>query len=457
MKELLAAFRGLKGAPLALWLVIFAYAVDITGFYGAIPLMKPFLAHDIGISPGWASTTVSLFTGAISIIMILVGPIVDKKLGIRLGLLLALLIAFAGRALFGGAAFAGGFPTAIVALVVLAVGEGLLQPVAFSGVKRYTTEETSAMGFAVFYALFNLSVTAVGPMSAAIRTRVDAAHEAGGTRMSGFAAVIMVCSLFSLIGFFGILGTLTRKREAESLRSDEPAPEGAEDAAGAVGAAGAAGGAPKAKKGPSPLANGRFLFFIFALLPVRTLFAHQWLTMPDYVLRAYSKEVQDSMELFVDSMNPAVIFFGVPIITALTKRFSVVTMMIAGTFVSAASSFILCGPRSALLLTTYFVVFSIGEAMWSSRFYELAAELAPPGMTAQYMGVANFPWLIAKTTTGFYAGWVLERFVPADGPKNPSTMWMIYGAVALLSPLLLLLARAWMKDLGKAPRAPGAA
>ena len=36
-----------------------------------------------------------------------------------------------------------------------------------------------------------------------------------------------------------------------------------------------------------PFSNVRFLFFIFMLLPVRTLFVHQWLTMPEYILRAY--------------------------------------------------------------------------------------------------------------------------------------------------------------------------
>ena len=38
-----------------------------------------------------------------------------------------------------------------------------------------------------------------------------------------------------------------------------------------------------------PFGNARFLFFIFMLLPVRTLFAHQWLTMPEYILRSYPK------------------------------------------------------------------------------------------------------------------------------------------------------------------------
>ena len=35
-----------------------------------------------------------------------------------------------------------------------------------------------------------------------------------------------------------------------------------------------------------PLKDKRFLYFIFALIPVQTLFAHNWLTIPQYTSRA---------------------------------------------------------------------------------------------------------------------------------------------------------------------------
>jgi MFS family permease len=178
---------------------------------------------------------------------------------------------------------------------------------------------------------------------------------------------------------------------------------------------------------------------------VRTLFAHQWLTMPEYVLRSYPHEIADKMEWLVDSVNPLVIFLGVPTITALTKRFHVLWMMIIGSLVSAAATFLLVPGPSTPMLITYFVVFSIGEALWSSRFLEYAAELAPEGRVAQYMGVANLPWFVAKLTTGLYSGFILERFVPKEGPKSTGTMWLIYGAIAMVSPIALMAARKWIR------------
>jgi MFS family permease len=190
-------------------------------------------------------------------------------------------------------------------------------------------------------------------------------------------------------------------------------------------------------------------------LPVRTLFAHQNLTLPGYVLRAYPKEVADRMEWIVNWVNPVIIFFGVPLLTALTKRFHVYTMMIVGTAVSALPTFLLCLGPSLPTLLAYLVLFSIGEALWSARFYEYASELAPAGRVAQYTGLALVPWLVAKGTTGLYSGRLLAKYVPEHGPENSATLWLIYGVVATMTPIGLLLARGWvMRGARSATSAP---
>ena len=183
------------------------------------------------------------------------------------------------------------------------------------------------------------------------------------------------------------------------------------------------------------------------LLPVRTLFAHQWLTFPQYILRAYPKTVADHMEQLVFWINAGIVFFGVPIATALTRHINVYRMMIIGTLVSALPTFLLCVGPNVYLLITYFVIFSIGEALWSARFMQYASELAPPGRVAQYMGLAQIPWLLAKGTTGLYSGYILSKFCPDDVSReamHTGTMWLIYGAIAISTPIGLRLARKWV-------------
>jgi MFS family permease len=193
-----------------------------------------------------------------------------------------------------------------------------------------------------------------------------------------------------------------------------------------------------------PFRNVRFLFFICMLFPVQTLFAHQWLTMPPYVLRAYPDDVADRMEWIVSWINSGIIVVGVPIATALTRRVNVYTMMIIGTTVSALPTFLLAIEPRVELLVAYLVLFSIGEVLWQPRFLQYAAELAPEGRVAQYMGLANVPWVTAKMTTGLYSGEILRRYCPEGGPFRTETMWSLYAFIAVSTPIGLLLARRWV-------------
>lgn len=441
MKEFIEAFKALRHAPLAFWLCVLAFTFDGMAYFGILPLMKPFLAQDLGIKPQYASIWVSCFTGSLTIAMLLVGK-GENLLGIRKSIILALIFSSVGRFLYASSPFMGGLVGLGVSLVVVAVGEATVQVMCYAGVKKYTTAKNSSMGYALLYAGLNFGAMLTGPLSAKVRTTQDVAYKAGESRLSGFNAMNWTCLGITVLTLVAFALLMTKKREANVMR----APEAKDDVAVPVQEKqGKTSIAPPAATGRSPWKDPRFMFFIFALLPVRTLFAHQWLTMPEYVLRSYSPEVADHMEVFVDSMNPLVIFFGVPTIAALTKKFHVLNMMLVGSFVSAAATFMLCAGEHLSLLIAYFVMFSIGEAIWSSRFLEYASEIAPEGRVAQYMGVANLPWFVAKTTTGFYSGFILEHFVPKDGAKNPGTMWLFYGAIAMMSPLMLAAARKWLK------------
>jgi hypothetical protein len=309
------------------------------------------------------------------------------------------------------------------------------------------------MGYGLIYAIMNLGIVAVGALSSWIRPAVQKiidGHPDAGTdpfidflarlTSSGVQAVNWVCTGITALTFVGFLLLMSRHAETAKLRPDRAEEMRKADHSSL---------STRLRRyfAEGPFTNPRFIFFIFMLLPVRTLFAHQWLTMPQYILRAYPEGIADHMEWLVNWINPLIIFIGVPLATALTRHVNVYRMMVIGSLVSAAPTFLLCfGPHLGLLIT-YFVVFSIGEALWSARFLEYASELAPEGRVAQYMGLANVPWLLAKGTTGLYSGWMLATYVPAHTPHQEletGTMWFIYGCIAMISPLGLWLARKWI-------------
>ncbi len=190
-----------------------------------------------------------------------------------------------------------------------------------------------------------------------------------------------------------------------------------------------------------PFHNGRFTFFIFILIPVQTLFAHNWLTLPYYINRAFGGSAVGANFEFFSNINPILIFFLTPLVAALTSRARVYPMMIWGTLVMAAPTFLLTLPPSPALLITYILLMSIGEAMWQPRFLQLVAEIAPEGQVGVYMGIGQLPWFMTKVFTGVYSGWFLSQYCPLVGPQNTEFMWLIYALIAMVSPVALWMAK----------------
>ncbi|MEP0845874.1 MAG: MFS transporter [Phycisphaerae bacterium] len=465
--DFLGAFKDLLGLPAGFWVVVFTFVIESMAYFGVLTLMNSYLTRDLGIADKYASSFVSVFTMLVTLFMLGAGSYAES-FGLRRAILAALVLCLVGRILYSivpGLGMSAIITIVIGSLLIVALGEAILQPVCYSGVKQYTDEKTSSMGYGLIYALMNAGIVVVGGLSAWIRPGVQdvldgvkatATNPAAsvpkgdlvtgwfaGWTGSGIQAVNWVCAGITAVTLVGFLLCMSRRVEVNKLRPDTAEQQRERR--------------KREKRSivdgiweyitEGPFGNARFIFFIFMLLPVRTLFAHQWLTMPEYILRAYPKDVGDYMEWLVNWINPAIIFVGVPIVTALTRHVNVYTMMILGSLVSAAPTFLLCSGPNLTMLITYFFLFSIGEAMWSARFLEYASELAPPGRLAQYMGLANIPWLLAKGTTGFYSGLMLSKYCPAGAPPeqlHTETLWFIYGCIAMVTPIGLVLARKWV-------------
>lgn len=433
LRILFAASRGF-------WLVNQINFGDGIAYFGFLALMTLFMERDVGLSTNDATTAISFFSGMVTLTMALGGGWVSDRLGVRKALSMAVAVILIGRIFFVGAPLVGAEiliqSMAWTSLLVMAVGEGILQPALYSGVKEYTDKRTATLGYAFLYSIMNVGIAAgawISPKArewwagrGGIATVED--PSAGISGAFWFFIGITVVMLLVHLNFF------TRQVEERDRVKDDLAP--VEDPARAASSW-------LQKIRALPILDHRFLFFIFVLLPVRTLFAHQFLTMPHYVTRAFPPEVGARWE-WINGLNPLVIVIGVPLFAMFTARQKVVDMMILGTLVSALSTLLLVTAPSVPLLLAYVILFSLGEAMWSSRFLEYVADLAPPGRVGIYMGVANIPWFLAKMTTGLYAGWMIDHFVPATGAQNPQGLWLVYFGIAAISPIGLITARKWL-------------
>ncbi|OGR63067.1 MAG: hypothetical protein A2X34_04905 [Elusimicrobia bacterium GWC2_51_8] len=427
-------FKASKG----FWLVNAVNFGDGIAYFAILTLLTRFLETRVGMSSVSVGLAVSMFTGLVTLFMF-GGGFVSDKLGVRKAITFSLVSVLTGRILLCLAPVIGGGSLkqslAWTALAIMAVGEGVIQPALYAGTKEYTDSRTATIGYGILYSIMNLGIVAGSFISPFIRTP-DLFLNLGFTRIYGLGlgidGVFRVCAGVTAIMLVNHLFFFTKDTEEKCrvVLNEAPVITGRSPTL-----------AEKIKE--LPFGDWKFMFFIFILLPVRTLFAHQFLTMPDYVFNVFPPEVNAKFE-WINGLNPLIIVVFVPLVAALTENVNVITMMIIGTMLSALTTFVLVPGPDIRLLMLDVILFSFGEALWSSRFLEYVAGIAPPGKIGAYMGLAGIPWFMAKFTTGLYSGAMIKRFIPPHGPQDSSTLWLIYGFIACITPVTLIIARKWL-------------
>jgi len=405
-----------------------------------------------------AGLMVGVLTAGITLSMFFLGFVADK-FGVRRALIWAFLLLLGGRVLIAGAGYV--FPPSglwstlhvvtMAGILLIVIGYGMYQPAAYTAVRQFTNPKTAGMAFAMLYALMNLGGWLP---SFAFLLRDD---DYLGLGIRGVFWVYAALTVIALLVTITLLNKTTvanaianAKAETAVIKAAErgepssPAVDtGTEEKVGA--AARPVGFLANFKDWVvnHPFTDLKFTFFIFALIPVQTLFAYNWLVLPVYINRSYSGWIGEYFEIAAN-FNPILIFFFAPIVAALTQKRKVYNMMIAGTFIMAAPAFLLAIGTTGILLFAYLLIMTIGEAMWQPRFLQYAAEIAPEGRTGVYMGVAQFPWFLTKLIVPLYSGTLIAKYVPAEGFKSPETLWLISACIAMLSTIILFLAKGWI-------------
>ena len=446
LKEITQPFIDLFHASRALWGVNLSYLLEGLTYFGVVGYLVIYFTDFIKLDDIAAGQMVGFLTAGITLAMLFLGATVDW-IGIRKSLLYALTFMLIGRILLTlspnitsqTGLWSSSHLIAMLGLVGIIIGYGIYQPACYTAVKKFTTEKTSAMGYAMLYAIMNLGGFLPGIIAPPIR-------KAFASNEQGMLAVMWVYVGLTVVGILVVAILLTKKtiektvQEVSTETKEKIEADKKED------------DDRSAKEKIMfylknfPIKDFRFMYFIFILIPVQTLFAHNWLTLPVYFQRAFTGVVSDNFEFFTN-FNPILIFILTPMVAALTIKADTYKMMIYGTFVMAFPTFILALGPSIFHVFAYLILMTIGEAMWQPRFLQWVADIAPKGMTGIYMGIGQFPWFLTKVVTSLYSGWFLMHYAP-DGmlpsQMNTETMWFIYGCIAMVSSIGLLLARGWM-------------
>ncbi len=473
--------KGLRGSPYEIYLLFFTKVTEYSA-YGAINIsFILYLSSDMGLSDVQAGTFMGVFGVATSLMVMTVGPVCDA-IGIKKTLLFGAYTLLFSRFLMPFmpniylAVLFGFFP--------MAFGIAITGPVLSVGIKRFTTKETAALGFGLFYTLMNIG-WAIGAQI--FDTMRGIFGETAGAELPLVGINLSTYQMIILIGFcinIPDLIAIIFMRDGVEMTEDRGV---VVTPTARIGDGGnffnafistikntAIDTYKKMKDVVSEKAFWVFIFMLAMTVFVRLVFSHFHYTFPKYGIRILGDGAKIGSIYGV--LNPSMVVFIVPLVAALTKKVSSYVMMFWGTLISAASVFIAVIPPEHFSFLTdtwvgeivynrwlsvppdqqtplyftliaFIIVFTIGEAFWSPRLMQFTAQIAPPGKEASYLALAILPWFAARLFVGPLSGWLVSSYTPDGLPSGLENypqhymIWLIVGITAMLTPIGLLIFR----------------
>jgi MFS family permease len=439
--------KGLLTCPREIWFAFVIKVLESLCYFSSVLMLMIFLTQDMGLSDEIAGTIFGIFSASMSFFMLFVGFIADS-LGIKKALLVGLVIALVGRTAI---TFTTSPWIVYPGLMALSVGFAYMIPLLAAAVKLFSTKKAQKYAFSWYYVVMNVGSLGAGLALDPIRaTFTEVQH----FEVLGTSLAVRPSQIIFLVGVFATLVSLVLV--IFFIRSRIPKEEFGEEEQAAETAGQESPAAVEKLAKPAPAARASvwsimrevtrekrfwiFIVFIFLLVLVKMIFQYNHSLYPLYMERIGLREWTGKLY----SINPAIIIFLVPVMTAITGRLKAFHVIMVGSFISAGSVFFMGFGESVMLIVFYQVVLSIGEAVYSPRVYDYTATIAPPGREASYMAYSKAPMFFAKVAAGPITGILLANLCPGEGARNTELMWIIVGASTMLSPITLFLGRKWL-------------
>ncbi len=463
----LGKFTVLFGAVRELWLVFAIVLLSNLAYRVVNFTLRLWLSSDLGYNDVQAGLVVLLWSAGLTLCIVLVGSLTDA-LGLRKTFLLGFALCIISRVFIT-------FTTVKwvamgVGLTLLALGEGMGAPVTIAALRRYTTTAQRSIAFSVFYAIMNagflIGVLIFDALRAALGEHGSFTLPGLGMQLSTYRATLLASLALSIPSFLIIYFWLREGVEATDqgvvitpekvkypgkhalqvlkLTVGDTARDTARIFAGLWRQAG----------------FYKFLAFLSLAVFIKMIFVHMDYTYPTFGIRELGEGAPVG---HLYGLNNILIVILAPLVGVLTQRISAYRMVIFGSFIAAASVFIMTVPpqwfrpladgwvghcivhvwlgvsgtvNPYYVMIFLFVLFlSIGEAFYSPRLYEYTAAIAPKGQEASYMAMSSLPFFLAKIGVGPLSGVLLAHFCPAAGPRHSETLWLIIGLSTMIAPV----------------------
>jgi MFS family permease len=474
LRGFLAKFTVLKSAERELWLTFAIKLLIISAYSVTTKTLTLWLSYDLGFSDQAAGALVGwVWAPAMTIFTLLAGSLTDA-IGLRRTFFLGVFVCLIARAVMvftttPWLALAGG-------LLPLAIGEALGTPVLIAATRRYSTIRQRSISFSLIYMVMNVGYWIAGDIYDYVRHSLGEHGQLSflGTQITTYRALFLVSLGIEFLLLIPIY--FLRKGAEASDKGVRFAAEGVRYPTQALFERiwltirdTAIDTVALFKRLLGQSGFYRLLAFLLLIGFLKLIFLQMDYVFPKFGIRELGNGAPIG---HLSNINYILIIILVPIIGALTQKYSAYRMVVVGGAICAASVFVMALPtpwfqRSAqgfigqwlghaylgvqgsinpyyVMIAIYISIFSIGEAFYSPRVYEYAAAIAPKGQEASYGALSYIPFLIGKLLVGT-GGWLLAAFCPAQGPRHSGTMWLIFALAASVAPLGLILFRRYIR------------
>ena len=475
-RSFIGKFTVLIGAARELWLTFAVKLLSYAAYVVTNLTIKLWLSSEFHYSDQKALGIVTVWAIGMTVVTLMVGSLTDA-IGLRRAFFLGIWVCIFSRAVM---VFCNVPWIAIVfGLFPLAIGEALGTPVLIAAVRKFSTTTQRSISFSLAYAIMNIGSWLASNIFDWVRHGLG---EHGHLAIPGVDTTITTyrCLFFvSLAIELTLLPLVWCMRPGVNVTDDgvkilPPPPK--VPAANFVQAffrsVRDSGRESLRIFGELFKEQGFFRLILFLVLVafLKMVMMQMYYVYPEFGIR----ELGDGAPVGkLWSINALIVIVTVPVIGALTQRFSAYLMVTLGGIITASSVFIMAMPvvwfqgladsgvaqwlghnwlglNGAIhpyyvMITIYVVVFSLGEAFYSPRVYEYASAIAPKGQEASYGALSYVPFLIAKLLVGTVSAALLAKYCPAVGERHSGMMWLFVGLIASVAPLGLIALRRYIR------------
>ena len=437
--------------PRTFWAANTIELFERLAYYGMNVILSIYLTRRVGFSTEGSLRIVGFFIASLYLLPIPAGALSDK-IGFRNGLFIAFSVLAVGYGVLGAFPSKG---TVLVALALIAIGGAFVKPVISGTVKKSSPEGLSKIGFSIFYMVVNVGGFLGKIVAKPLRMNMGAwVSQSNFTWLKTWVArnvppfeitpdiieraaeqtppmspetffemlkwqglgMQMICFFSVTMAVIALLLVAFLYREPD--RTGEPVRSIEETFTDML----------------KVVLDGKFMVLILIFAGFDLMFWQLYLSVPLYILRHISERAP--MEYIV-AINPGmIILFQMPVAWAV-RRVSSKTAMALGMGISTVAMMLLGFLPSLWGACLAIAVFAIGEMTFAPRFLDYVSMLAPKGKVGLYLGYAYMRSFIASLVGGWLSGYLLARYVPETGRREPLFMWLTFSAVGVAALIAL--------------------